>query len=252
MTDPPNIKDFKGVFNQWISFEYYQKHGIVHEKALVSHQGHAAEHAIDEDSIGALSRSNSTAEGMTTTVTLAELPRSPRRASSAGSKTPVSSRPGTPKQSGETKKQSHAGQVTSHGSEEGHRRPYDYCLKDRSYQASDKALLAIFTQQKVAHFYQELASKAPEHDLSSLARSARIIERMMNQNVDDSVLIGMFFCSMAPGQVLFNQAGLGRGKVGGRGIGKSAAVQGLERETSFGDVHVPYLLATILIRQSMI
>ncbi len=34
---------------------------------------------------------------------------------------------------------------------------------------------------------------------------------------------------MAPGQVLFDEAGLGRGKVGGRGIGKSAAVRGLER-----------------------
>jgi hypothetical protein len=29
---------------------------------------------------------------------------------------------------------------------------------------------------------------------------------------------------VAPGQVLFDQAGLGRGKVGGRWIGKSAAV----------------------------
>ncbi len=41
---------------------------------------------------------------------------------------------------------------------------------------------------------------------------------------------------MAPGQVLFDQAGLGRGKVGGRGVGKSAAVRGLERGTSFGEV----------------
>jgi hypothetical protein len=46
---------------------------------------------------------------------------------------------------------------------------------------------------------------------------------------------------MAPGQVLFDQAGLGRGKGGGRGIGKSAAVRGLERGTSFGDVRAPYL-----------
>jgi hypothetical protein len=49
---------------------------------------------------------------------------------------------------------------------------------------------------------------------------------------------------MAPGQVLFDQAGLGRGKVGGRGIGKSAAVRGLERGTSFGEVRAPYLQAT--------
>jgi hypothetical protein len=52
---------------------------------------------------------------------------------------------------------------------------------------------------------------------------------------------------MAPGQVsrvLFDQAGLGQGKVGGRGIGKSAAVWGLERETSFGEVRAPYLQAT--------
>jgi hypothetical protein len=49
---------------------------------------------------------------------------------------------------------------------------------------------------------------------------------------------------MAPGQVLFDQAGLGRGKVEGRGIGKSAAVRGLERGTSFGEVHAPYLQAT--------
>ncbi len=49
---------------------------------------------------------------------------------------------------------------------------------------------------------------------------------------------------MAPGQVLFDQAGLGRGKVGGRGIEKSAAVRGLERGTSFGDVRAPYLQAT--------
>ncbi len=49
---------------------------------------------------------------------------------------------------------------------------------------------------------------------------------------------------MAPGQVLFDQAGLGRGKVGGRGVGKSAAVRGLDRGTSFGEVRAPYLQAT--------
>ncbi len=49
---------------------------------------------------------------------------------------------------------------------------------------------------------------------------------------------------MAPGQVLFDQVGLGRGKVGGWGIEKSAAVQGLERGTSFGKLHAPYLKAT--------
>ncbi len=49
---------------------------------------------------------------------------------------------------------------------------------------------------------------------------------------------------MAPGQVLFDQAGLGWGKVGGRGIGKSAAVRGLERGTSFREVREPYLQAT--------
>ncbi len=48
---------------------------------------------------------------------------------------------------------------------------------------------------------------------------------------------------MAPGQVLFDQAGLGRGKVGGKGIGKSTAVRGLERGTSFGEVRAPYLQA---------
>jgi hypothetical protein len=48
---------------------------------------------------------------------------------------------------------------------------------------------------------------------------------------------------MAPGQVLFDQAGLGRGKVGGRGLEKSAAVRGLERGTSFGEVRAPYLQA---------
>ena len=57
-------------------------------------------------------------------------------------------------------------------------------------------------------------------------------------------LLVFFFCSMTPGQVLFDQAGLGRGKVGGRGIGKSAAVRGLERGTSFGEVRAPYLQAT--------
>ncbi len=49
---------------------------------------------------------------------------------------------------------------------------------------------------------------------------------------------------MAPGQVLFDQAGLGRGKVGGGGIGKSTAVRGLKRGTSFGEVRAPYLQAT--------
>ncbi len=43
--------------------------------------------------------------------------------------------------------------------------------------------------------------------------------------------------------MLFDQAGLGPGKVGGR-IGKSAAVRGLERGTSFGEVRAPYLQAT--------
>ncbi len=42
--------------------------------------------------------------------------------------------------------------------------------------------------------------------------------------------------------MLFDQAGLGRGKVGGRGIGKSAAVRGLERGTSFGEVYLSYYL----------
>jgi hypothetical protein len=49
---------------------------------------------------------------------------------------------------------------------------------------------------------------------------------------------------MAPGQVLFDQEGLGRGKVGGRGIGKSTTVWGLERGTTFGEVRAPYLQAT--------
>jgi hypothetical protein len=48
---------------------------------------------------------------------------------------------------------------------------------------------------------------------------------------------------MTPGQVLFDHAGLGW-KVGGRGIGKSAAVWGLECGTSFGEVRAPYLQAT--------
>ncbi len=69
-----------------------------------------------------------------------------------------------------------------------------------------------------------------------------------NARVVDSTLrqfcIFFVFCSMAPGQVLFDQAGLGRWKVGGRGIGKSAAVRGLERGTSFGEVRAPYLQAT--------
>ncbi len=52
-----------------------------------------------------------------------------------------------------------------------------------------------------------------------------------------------FCCSMAPRQVLFDQAGLGRGKVGARWIGKSAAVRGLKSGTSFAEVRAPYLQA---------
>jgi hypothetical protein len=55
---------------------------------------------------------------------------------------------------------------------------------------------------------------------------------------------------MTPGQVLFDQAGLGRGKVRGRGIGKGAAVRGLERGTSFGEVRADVLCAPLC--QSMI
>ncbi len=38
----------------------------------------------------------------------------------------------------------------------------------------------------------------------------------------------LLLCSMAPVQVLFDQAGLGRGRIGGRGIGKIAAVWGAQ------------------------
>ncbi len=57
---------------------------------------------------------------------------------------------------------------------------------------------------------------------------------------------------MTPGLVFFDQAGLDRGKIGGRGIGKSAAVRGLERGTSFGEVRAPYVQATSLSCMMMI
>jgi hypothetical protein len=41
---------------------------------------------------------------------------------------------------------------------------------------------------------------------------------------------------MTPGQVLFDHAGLDRRKVRGSWLGKRAAVRGLERGTSFGDI----------------
>jgi hypothetical protein len=44
--------------------------------------------------------------------------------------------------------------------------------------------------------------------------------------------------------VLFDQAGLGRGKVGDRGIEKRAVVCGLEHGTSFGEARPPYLQTT--------
>jgi hypothetical protein len=52
---------------------------------------------------------------------------------------------------------------------------------------------------------------------------------------------------MAPGLVLFDQAGLGREKVEGRRIGKSAAVWGLKCGISFGDVRGPYLQQSTII-----
>ncbi|CAG0918895.1 unnamed protein product, partial [Notodromas monacha] len=167
MTDPPCEKEMKGVFNQWIVFDHYSSHVMDYNRSEHSPlDGRSA--SMEAEDHKPFSRKNSSSEAQV-------VQEKPNVASTTSSRA-------------ETLSQMH-GKSPASTETPPHPLMYDYCSKKNDAMASDQALLAIFTRSKNSKALLELSTKTPSYDLSSLARSSRILERMLNQNLDDNVLL---------------------------------------------------------------